>query len=159
MTSFLLRICFESVNILIYLSWPKASVPNKGFSCSVAARIFHMTNLAEGCLIQGSRQSSRCHRYSWFQWRWLLAVPCGSQTEGIMDEHSDNKRSVLNIGAFLLNWRVVFSSGILRFMYLMCSQSTDSKNWWLLISSTLTAPILFSASVQYLNTHSRQTVQ
>lgn len=36
------------------------------------------------------------------------------------------------------------------FMYLMCSQSTDSKNWWLLISSTLTAPTLFSASVQYL---------
>lgn len=34
--------------------------------------------------------------------------------------------------------------------YLMCSQSTDSKNWWLLISSTLTAPIRFSASVQYL---------
>lgn len=46
------------------------------------------------------------------------------------------------------------------FMYLMCSQSTDSKNWWFLISSTLTAPTLFSASVQYLkHTNSRRMIQ
>lgn len=40
--------------------------------------------------------------------------------------------------------------------YLMCSQSTDSKNWWLLISSTLAAPIRFSASVQYLDPEESQ---
>lgn len=34
--------------------------------------------------------------------------------------------------------------------YLMCSQSTGSKKAWLFISSMLTAPTRFSASLQYL---------
>ncbi len=39
--------------------------------------------------------------------------------------------------------------------YLICSQSTDSKNWWDLISSTLPDPIRFSASAQNLKTVKR----
>lgn len=39
------------------------------------------TNLAEGCRTLGSRQSWTCRLCSWFRWRWLPAVPCGSGAE------------------------------------------------------------------------------
>lgn len=76
---------------------------------------------------------------------WMGIFPQGAVCSGAVSESGAREA----FSPFAFSWMVpTLRHTTVR--YLMCSQSTDSKNWWLLISSTFAAPILFSASVQYL---------
>lgn len=57
---------------------------------------------------------------------------------------------------FLLSWLLFSLTNMCVYTYLICPQSTPSKNGWLFISSTPLLPILFSESIQNLEKGKKQ---
>ena len=91
------------------------------------------TYLAEGCLIQGSRQSLRCRRCSWFQWRWLLAAPCGCNREG-SEKEPDQYIYLLYYHRFMeKRIYVVQFARIAPFYFIFFPEHCAEKRCWLII--------------------------
>lgn len=93
--------CYQPQNInrkLLQIFKAIKVLNDNGWVVLPAVQLQNNTNLAEGCLIQGSHQSWRCRQCSWFRWRWQLAAPCGGDTEEWHTEWSKKNSESFCIG-------------------------------------------------------------